>query len=422
MMEGWKEYKLGEIVDLKQGFALNKKSNHYLAKDNIGLPLLKISDLKNGTETLFVKENIPKQFIVTPSEIIYSRTGQVGLAFMGKTGVVYNNCFKVIPKEMVYSVFLYQWLNTSFVRTTISSLATGSAQPDLNHGAFKCVKINLPPLKTQRKIASILSGYDDLIENNLKRIKLLEEQAQQTYEEWFVRFKFPGHENVKFDEVSGLPVGWEKKKIGDICKISGGGTPSKAIDEYWINGDITWFSPTDLSKSKSLIQLDSSSKITLLGLKKSSAKLLQSNSFMMTSRATIGLFGILDKPFCTNQGFINITPKSEIDKEYLIYNFKTNIPLFLNYATGATFLEISKSVFNKIKIIWPTIEILQNFHNLISLIHNEMLNLTKQNQHLKEARDILLPRLMSGMIDVDSLEVDEQLGMVAEKKAKYNKV
>ena len=213
---------------------------------------------------------------------------------------------------------------------------SGGAVPTLNRNVLNAYNLEVPSLDIQQKIASILSGYDDLIENNLKRIKLLEEKAQLTYEEWFVHMKFPGHESVEIDKKTGLPEGWNLEFIGDVCNISGGGTPSKSKNEYWENGDITWFSPTDLSKSNSLIQLDSSSKINELGLRKSSAKLLQPNSFMMTSRATIGLFGLIDKPFCTNQGFINVTPKKKVHKEYLLYNFKTNIGLFENFATGTT--------------------------------------------------------------------------------------
>jgi type I restriction enzyme S subunit len=314
----------------------------------------------------------------------------------------------VIPhKEFFDPDFVYYVLKVNLPKVENANPGTASGRHHVSKSNFCAIKILVPESKeTQRKIASILSAYDDLIENNLKRIKLLEEKAQLTYEEWFVRMKFPGHETSSFNKATGLPEGWEKKKIGDLCTVSGGGTPSKAISEYWDNGSITWFSPTDLSKSGSLIQLDSESKITGLGLQKSSAKVLQPNSFMMTSRATIGLFGIIDKPFSTNQGFINVTPNENFEKEYLIYNFKYNIQLFIKYATGATFLEISKSVFKKIKINWPTIPLIKSFNEIVSPIHKEMLSLTKQNQLLKEARDILLPRLMTGVIDVDHIQLE----------------
>ncbi|RLA41093.1 MAG: restriction endonuclease subunit S, partial [Gammaproteobacteria bacterium] len=175
--------------------------------------------------------------------------------------------------------------------------------------------------------------------------------------------------------------------------------------EYWENGDLTWFSPTDLSKANNLVLLDSTNKITEKGLAKSSAKLMQPNSFMMTSRATIGLFGIFNKPFATNQGFINVTPHKKEDKYYLLFNFKFRVPEFYNHASGAIFPEISKSNFKRLKIQWPSDELLVTWHNIVSPIIDSISNLTEQNKRLKEARDILLPRLMTGMINVDHIEL-----------------
>lgn len=189
----------------------------------------------------------------------------------------------------------------------------------------------------------------------------------------------------------------------DCCSVSGGGTPSTTINEYWENGDVTWFSPTDLSKSKSLFLSESTSRITKAGLKGSSAKLLGKNSFMMTSRATIGLFGLVDNDFCTNQGFINITPFKKEHKYFLLYNLKSRVPEFLNYASGATFLELSKSKFNSLKTVWPNESVINSFHELCEPVIQLVINLTKENDRLKEARDILLPRLMTGVIDVDDL-------------------
>jgi len=148
------------------------------------------------------------------------------------------------------------------------------------------------------KIAAILSAYDDLIENNLRRIRLLEEAAQHLYREWFVRFRFPGWGGVKV--VDGLPEGWERKKIGEVCETIGGGTPSTKEQKFWEGGEIIWFSPTDLSKNNSLVLLDSASKITEEGLLRSSAKLVPPRTILMSSRATIGLFGIISKPCSTN--------------------------------------------------------------------------------------------------------------------------
>ncbi len=288
---------------------------------------------------------------------------------------------------------------TSLFRELISAASGGANIQNLNQGILGRSIVPFPPLPTQHKIASILSAYDDLIENNLQRIKLLEELAQRTYEEWFVKFRVNGVD-LEVDAGTGLPAGWERMKIGECCNASGGGTPSRNSDEFWNNGMIPWFSPTDLSKSKSLVQLDSSDHITELGLKKSSAKLMQPNSFMMTSRATIGLFGLMNKPFCTNEGFINVTPLELFHKEFLLYNFISRVDEFKGQATGTTFLELSKAKFKTLEIIWPNEEILLGFHSLVNRLHCQMENLTEQNRLLKESRDILLPRLMSGEVEV----------------------
>lgn len=286
----------------------------------------------------------------------------------------------------------------------LNQFAGGSAQPLLTHGWIKPISTKMPPLLIQQKIAGILSAYDDLIENNLKRIKLLEELAQITYEQWFVRLRFPGHESTPINPETNLPEGWERKTNGDCCDVSGGGTPSKTKPEYWDEGDVTWFSPTDLSKARSLCLLDSSAKITELGLQKSSAKLMPPESFMMTSRATIGLFGLIDKPYSTNQGFINVMPHSTHHEYFLLFNFKSRVDEFFSHATGATFPEISKSKFKRLVINWPDEVTLRNFHDKCRPIIQEMMNLTKQNKRLREARDILLPRLMTGMIDVEQYD------------------
>jgi len=276
-------------------------------------------------------------------------------------------------------------------------VAGGGTFPNLKKDDILDFKI--PFLENRQKIASILSAYDDLIENNLKRIKLLEEAAQNIYKEWFVQFRFPSYETAKFGEDS-LPQGWEKKKIIDLCDISGGGTPSTKIPEYWENGEIYWFSPTDLSKNSSLVLLRSEKKITATGLNKSSAKLLPPRAILMSSRATIGLFGIISHPCSTNQGFINLIPIENFYRYYVLFNLKNRKEEIIGNASGATFKEISKRVFREMEIVKPDIKILKLFGKYAETIINQIENVESQNQTLKEARDILLPRLMDRRVEV----------------------
>ena len=220
----------------------------------------------------------------------------------------------------------------------ISGYVTGSAQPKLSQGKLNKITILLPPLPTQRKIASILSAYDNLIENNRRRIKLLEQMAQNLYKEWFVRFRFTDYQNTVFE--NGTPKGWKNMKIEDICETIGGGTPSTINPEYW-GGNIKWVTPTDITSKNSLPLIDIEGRITQLGLQKSSAKLLPPHTILMTSRASIGFFGLCEDEVCTNQGFISIIPKKKNLRMYILHNLQLRKDEIIANANGSTFLEIS---------------------------------------------------------------------------------
>jgi type I restriction enzyme, S subunit len=410
----WKEVKLGDVAKVISGYAF--KSIDFIGENNI--PAIKIKNIKTGEIDLKESDFVNKEFLtlnekyhVVYNDILISLTGshltqpnsvvgRVGIYKHRITSLLNQRAGKIIPNlKVINQLFLYSFLSQEKVKETIALKARGAAnQANISPSDVEDTDILLPPLTTQTRIAAILSTYDDLIENNLQRIKLLEEIAQRTYQEWFVKFREYGVQ-LEVGE-NGLPEGWERKRIGECCMVGGGGTPSRLIDEYWLDGEINWYSPTDLSKSNTLFQIESSDKITDLGLRKSSAKLLEPNSFMMTSRATIGLFAIVDKPFSTNQGFINISPFEMIEKEYLLYNFKNRIEEFKGNATGTTFLELSKSNFKSLEIIWPNFELLNQFNKIINNLHQQIISLTHQNRHLKTSRDILLPKLMSGVLEV----------------------
>ncbi|QFG53410.1 restriction endonuclease subunit S [Chryseobacterium sp.] len=387
-----------------------------------GLPVLKVSNFNSSGFTIndisFLNSELGNKYIKNKLEIndiiiatVGSHPSLVNSA-AGRTIRVNSNvvnyflnqnaiCLRVNYDENINQIYLYYLTETTEFRNFIQQRGKGAAnQMRIPISGIKDFSWDFPPLETQKKIASILSGYDDLIENNLKRIKILQEMAQQTYEEWFVRMRFPGHESATINPETGLPEGWEKVKIENLCMVSGGGTPSKNNKEYWIDGDINWFTPSDLTKNKSLVITDSELKTNSLGISKSSAKILQSDSFIMTSRATIGVFALLDKPFSTNQGFINITPNHKNLKGYLLYNFIFRMDQLKGLATGATFPELSKSKFKVLDIIKPSVEVLNQFSEYFDVITKQLFNLTYQNQRLREARDILLPRLMMGMVEV----------------------
>lgn len=298
----------------------------------------------------------------------------------------------ILPDFLFYSLYAQ--------RDRIKRLA-GEA----SHGTKKLethtvenIKVGLPDLETQRRLIEIASAYDDLIENNRRRIVLLEEAARMLYREWFVYFRFPGHEHVKI--IDGLPEGWERRSFGEVCDTIGGGTPSTGKPEFWDDGDVPWYTPTDITRNSCLALLDSEKKITEAGLRGSSAKMLPPGTVLMTSRASVGFFGIIDAPSCTNQGFVSIVPNDSHARMYLLHNLMHRVEEIRSHAGGATYKEISKGKFRGLPIVMPEVSLLREFEEQTSEMHGQVRILHLMNQKLTQARDLLLPRLMSGEIAI----------------------
>jgi type I restriction enzyme, S subunit len=262
--------------------------------------------------------------------------------------------------------------------------------------------LELPPLPEQRRIAGILSAYDGLIENNKRRIGILKAMASALYREWFVHFRFPGHEALSHvaSPLSNIPQGWEVKTVAESFEISGGGTPSRKEPSYWDGGTIQWFAPSDLTAVDTMFMDDSPEHITERGLAESSARLFPAFSVMMTSRATIGVIAINTHEACTNQGFITCLPNQGVPLYFLFHWLTENVPQFERLASGATFKEISRGVFKTIEFLHPDAEIVRRFEAQVEPMSNQMLVLQRQIQNLRRTRDLLVPRLISAENDV----------------------
>lgn len=280
----------------------------------------------------------------------------------------------------------------------LKTMSSGSTTKFLTVRMLDNLDIPLPSINIQTEIVNILSAYDDLIENNQKQIKLLEEAAQRIYKEWFVDLRFPGYENTKI--VDGVPEEWRVARIADICDTVGGGTPSTKIQSYYEKGDILWVIPTDITRNFSLALLDTEKKITPEGLKNSSAKILPAETILMTSRASVGFFGMCKYEVCTNQGFISCIPKRENLQMYLLFNLKSRIEEIRQKAGGSTYLEISKTVFRELKIILPKDEVLAEYQKDGHDIFDEIYCRTEMIKSLVDMRNRLLPKLMSGKVEV----------------------
>ena len=354
-----------------------------------------------------INEKERKSFLVENDDLLFARRSLVETG-AGKCSIVSNitdettfesSIIRVrLNEKVANSLFYMYWMRSLAGRTAINGIVSGVNVKGIRASDLQNIDVDFPPLSTQHRIATILSRYDSLIENYQKQIKLLEEAAQRLYKEWFVDLHFSGHETTKI--VDGVPEGWEKKKVADVCETIGGGTPSTKVTSYYEGGTISWVTPTDITKNNSLCLLRTEKKITKEGLKHSSAKMLPPETILMTSRASVGYFGICDFEVCTNQGFISCVPFDWDFQMYLLYNLKNRVEEIRTKAGGSTYLEISKSVFRNFDVICPPKSLLSQFQQKTHRILEKTRNIATQIRLLTEARDRLLPKLMSGEIAV----------------------
>lgn len=295
----------------------------------------------------------------------------------------------------------------------IDTITTGANVPHISGPDIKKFRFPLPPLKTQKKIAAILSAYDDLIENNLKRIKLLEEMAQITYEEWFVRMRFPGYESTPINPTTGLPVEWEKEFLGDLVTTQYGYTESAINDDSLPK----FLRITDFNKA-SFINWPEVPNCPIDDKAYEKYK-LEVGDVIVVRMADPGKVAIIEKDirsvfasYC-----IRLRPKDKnrLTPYYFFYTLRAEQyqGFVFGASTGATRRSANAKTLTYYDIVIPAPEILGAFEEMVSAVRKVMNLYLDQNQRLREARDILLPRLMTGVIDVESYNPADLLKEVA---------
>ena len=313
-----------------------------------------------------------------------------------------------LPDGPLSSKYLFYLLQTDSVIGWLNGVSVGATLKNLSAGAVSELPLCFPALELQHSICAILDALEELIENNQQRIRLLEETARILYREWFVNFRYPGHEDVPLvdSELGPIPGDWEICQVDEVMGVVGGGTPSKKEEGYWVDGTIQWYTPSDLTATGSMFASESGLKINELGLAKSSANLFPAGSVMMTSRATIGVLSFSTTEACTNQGFITCVPSERLSGSHIYFWLEAHVPLFLQIGTGATFKELTKSTFRKLPIAVPPVPLEEEFCSLVDPLLQSVLNLLRQQQVLQSSRDLLLPRLVSGDLDISDLDLD----------------
>ena len=305
-------------------------------------------------------------------------------------------------EEKIDPKFLYFQLSKDEFFDYMMSGANGTKMPRGNKKAIPKFKFSIPiSLETQKRIASILSNYDDLIENNLKRIKLLEETAQNIYKEWFVNFRFPNYEHTEFNAESGLPVGWEIKKADNVYDINIGKTPPRGETQWFsLTDGVKWVSIADMNKSTVFV-INTNEKITKDGVDKFNMRKASIGSVLLSFKLTVGSVAITNEEVVTNEAIahFNLLDDSILTTEYT-YQFLKNFHYPSLGSTSSIGISINSKIVKNMDIVIPEKGLIESFTTSVKNIFKQTENLILQNQKLKEARDILLPRLMNRTIEV----------------------
>jgi type I restriction enzyme, S subunit len=382
VVEGPTPYKMIRTTNVKGGF-IDTETVRYVTKD---------------TFEKWTRRSRPQY-----GDVILTReapVGEVGRCTFDDSQNIFlgQRLFQYRPKpELLNWNYLAYALQSPVVQNKLHGVSFGATVPHVKVGDAENLEIPCPELGVQEYVGETLAAYDDLIENNQRRIALLEESARLLFREWFVNLRFPGSESIPVTD--GIPNGWHAGVFGDFVEAVGGATPDTKRADYW-DGDIVWLTPTDVTRNDCLFLPDSERKITASGYESCSAKLLPPGTIFMTSRASIGYFALLDKPACTNQGFIAVVPKIDDSRNFLLFHLMDRVEEFEAVATGATFKELSKKKFKVLRTVIPDAITLSAFSEKTQPILDLVTALKKQNINLIESRNALLPKLMSGEIQV----------------------
>lgn len=372
----WRSCRLGDVMTLKRGHDLPAQS-----RQDGDVPVVSSSGITG----------YHKEAKATAPGVVTGRYGTLGEVFyLTQDYWPLNTSLYVIDfkgNDPQFSAY--------FLKNVLKDYQSDKAAvPGVDRNVLHEIKVQAPDYPTQLRITEVLSSYDNLIENNRRRMALLEESARLLYREWFVRLHFPGHEHTRI--VDGVPEGWDKGVVSDFYETSSGGTPSRKIPEYF-TGEIPWVKTQELPNAFITVTQE---KITEQALKNSSAKLFPDRTVLVALYgATVGEVGILSMPATTNQACCAIIPLDErANFIHAFLFFRENKEKLVNLSAGAAQNNISQQIIRAFEMIMPSSYLMNIFVESLTPVFEQWLNLQRQNEKLRAARDLLLPRLMSGEI------------------------
>lgn len=398
----WEKVKLGDICK-----SIADGDHQAPKKQESGIPFITISNIDSNnridfTNCLYVSEEyydaINDKRKASKDDILYSVVGSFGVPVLIKENLkfAFQRHIAILrpDTEKIFPAFMYYCILARDFYLQADSVAIGSAQRTITLGALNNMQLSLPPLPVQQRIASILSAYDDLIENNKKQIKLLEEAAQRLYKEWFVDLRFPGHEYVKV--VDGVPEGWESCKLRDVAEING-----RNIDENYPYDKINYIDIGSVRNGRILEKTN----YNLEEAPGRAKRIVQDGDVIWGMvRPNLRAYAMVlnpDKNDVFSTGFAVLTSK-KVPFSFLYCNVTTEefVGYLVNCTNGAAYPAVKPIHFEEYNVSIPQNNLLNKFHNITEPYFRKIYYLNKQISSLREARDRLLPKLMSGEIEV----------------------
>mgnify|MGYP002732255852 CR=1 FL=1 len=367
-------------------------------------PFIQTADVKNADYYITKYSDTYNESGLAQSKLWDKGTLCITIAAnIADTGVLaFPACF---PDSIMGFVPFEGIANTRFIKYCFDRLqrdckqiSQGTAQDNLSWEKLSTIKFCIPEYKEQCRIADILSAYDDLIENNQKQIKLLEEAAQRLYKEWFVDLRFPGHENTKI--VDGVPEGWKKNCAEKFFEITIGKTPPRTEKRCFTTGKngIPWVSIADMGNSGMFV-LNTAENLTDDAIKQYNVKVIPKNTVLLSFKLTVGRVAIAPNDICTNEAIAHFKGRRECEREYTYFYLKN-----FHYDELGSTSSISKAVNSKIikamPFIMPSEKLLKEYSSKTKDIFDLIICKQKMDNNLKIARDRILHKLMSGEVEV----------------------
>lgn len=399
---------LGEVADLLVGNAF--KSDGFLTEDEDGIPILRGENVGQGSLKWFGKtkrwreDDLPElaRYELQLSDVILAMDRPIvgdGLKYAwitetdlpcllvqrvcrirGKTGKALTDYLRYVIASPAFTGHIHR-------------ITTGANIPHISGKDIAGFSFPLPPLAEQEKIVEALAPYDELVKKNKEQITLLEEVARLIYTDWFIRLRFPGHKNTP--QLNGVPTGWKKSVTSEFVDVLSGGTPHTKTAQYW-NGEIPFFTPADAPDC--IYVTDTEKHISEDGLNACHSQLFPKNIVFITARGTVGKIALAQQPMAMNQSCYALRTKDGSSQLFLLCAMQAITEHFKQAASGGVFDTIVVDTFRRMPITWPSREVIDQFDTVVAPIFGQIETLLLQGAQLRQARDLLLPRLISGQL------------------------